>query len=261
MSKSHNSLFSPRVYVPRSGSRALEKYLSSWKEINQFVSFVLVSVSHIDRNAEIAHQTLLTSPNEKTRLNTEETWKSRVSAKESLRANRQFFVEIILVRHIENYLSYLASLLYEIFVQRPETLKSSEKIEVSVALQCDSIETLVREIAEKKVESLSYSSFSDLYMFFDDRFGLKLASEEQLKLLLEAIEIRNISVHNRCHINKRYISRLKLDSENIGKLKQLGIEDLEKLIPMLIEMAISADKQARSKLHLTGFRFSKQAQT
>lgn len=258
MIKSRKQRFEPNMILPRSGTRAAEGYVSSWKEINQFFNFVLGLVAHVDGAASHAHKVLVeTEGDEKKKIKMEEEWKLRVSATDSLRSNRQFFLEIILVRHIENYLNYVAALLYEIFVQRPETLRSSEKIEISVALQCDSIETLVREIAERKVESLSYSSFSDLSDFFEDRFRLDLADEEQLKLLLEAIEIRNISVHNHCTINKRYISRLKLSTEHLGKQKRLGVDYLDKLVPMLMEMAISVDKQARSKFHLTGIRFKK----
>jgi hypothetical protein len=254
--------FEPNMTLPRSGTRAAEGFVTSWKEINRFFNFVLGLVGHIDGAAEHAHKVLVeTEPDENKRTQMAEEWKSRVSATDTLIVNRQFFLEVILVRHIENYLNYVAALLYEIFVQRPETLRSSEKIDVSVALQCDSIETLVREIAEKKVESLSYSSFTDLSAFFDDRFRLELATENQLKLLLEAIEIRNISVHNRCTINKRYISRLKLGTEHLGKQKALGVGYLDELVPMLMEMAIAVDKQARTKLHLTGIRFPKQELT
>ena len=66
------------------------------------------------------------------------------------------------MRHVENFLNYLSSLLNEIFIQRPEILKSSEKIDLEIVLGHSSIEDLVQTIAERKVENLSYKSLIDL---------------------------------------------------------------------------------------------------
>jgi hypothetical protein len=48
-----------------------------------------------------------------------------------------------------------------------------------------------------------------------------------------------------------------LGTELLGKQKALGVEYLDKLVPLLMEISVSVDKQARSKLHLTGIRFPK----
>lgn len=127
----------------------------------------------------------------------EEKWSSRKGPADELKANRQLLIETILVRHIEDFINYLSAVLFEIFTTRPETLKSSDKVEVSKVLEHDSIESLVREIAENKVDSLSYSSFSKMSDFFEERFNIAIASKEDIESIKEFIEIRNIFVHNR----------------------------------------------------------------
>ena len=182
--------------------------------------------------------------------------KSQPGQLDELKRHRQLILEIMLVRHTEAYLSYLADLLFEIFTQRPETLRSSDRVEVSQVLQHDSIRDLVRELAQRKVDSLSYSSFADLAEFFSERFRLAIAPDETLSKIVEAIEIRNISVHNRCVINEKYVSRLGLAHDCIGKRRALGIEYLDLLLPMFCHSVRSLDGAARKKLGLKGVRFA-----
>ncbi len=213
---------------------------------------------HIDSAAEKAHNVLIEfEADEVKKAEMVKSWNSRKGAIDGLRENRQFILEVILVRHIENFLGYLASLLYEIFTQRPETLSSSEHIEISKVIKHDSIESLVREIAERKVESLSYSSFLDLVKFFNDRFHIKLADGLKLEKITHLIEVRNISVHNRCVMNQRFVSRLGLPASEIGKKKELYIDQIDELNDLVAELVKHIDRQSIASLNLKSLIFKK----
>jgi hypothetical protein len=98
MTKARKRRFEPNVALPRSGTRAAESFVSSWKEINQFFNFLLGLVSHVDGAAERAHKVLVeTEHDDQKKREMEEQWKIRVSATDALRTNRQFFLEVILV--------------------------------------------------------------------------------------------------------------------------------------------------------------------
>lgn len=224
--------------------------------IHRFFNWLLHMTAHIDHASEQAHVVLVeTASSDEERIRLEEQWKARVSPIEELKRQRQFLLEVILVRHIENYLNYLSGLLYEIFVQRPETLRSSDRVEIEHVLRHDSIESLVKEIAERKVESLSYSGFSELCAFFSERFKLVVASGDDLRALIEAIEIRNISVHNRCIVNKRFIARTGESELNLGKKKVLGIDRIERVVHLLAERVRALDSDARRRLNVRATRF------
>ena len=244
--------------IPKIGSRAAQGFFVSFKEINRFFHFVLHMVAHIETASKVAHSALVdTEHDELKKQKMVSEWKERKGPVDELKVNRQFFLEVILVRHIENFLAFIAALLYEIFTQRPETLRSSESMEIAKILKHDSIESLVREIAERKIESLSYSSFHDILNFFQDRFNLKLIDNEtDLKEIVEAIETRNISVHNRCIINQRFINRLKLTPEKLGIRKELYSDTIDKIIPLLTRLVLKLDRQASTKLHLKNVRFN-----
>jgi len=242
--------------LPRTGTGAAKQFFQTWVEINRFFNFVMALVCQTEATAEVAHQALIDtahSPEERSEL--EKRWESRTPTTQALKSHRQVFLEIILARHIENYLNYLSSLLYEVFTQRSETLRSSDKVELAKILRHDSIESLVREIAERKVESLSYSSYRDLAEFFLDRFGVALANPEETDAVIEAVEIRNISVHNRCIVNRRFIARTGSGEDQFGKTKMIVISYMDLIVPMLADLVHKADKSVRKKLKIKGQRF------
>ena len=106
-----------------------------------------------------------------------------------------------------------------------------------------------------KVDSNSYSSFSNLVDFFQERFKIAIANELDIQLIHEYIEIRNISVHNRCFINKRFIAWMNLDASHFGKKNELYGEDLDVIIPKLAEVVKAIDVVIRRKLKVRGVRF------
>lgn len=245
--------------LPKSGTKAAKDFFSSWRDINQLLNFVLGLVNHSEKAASTAHKALLNyyrqaDPSKTADMEAE--WKARIGPVEKLKENRQLLLEAVLVRHIENFINYLSAVLFEIFTARPETLRSSDKVDVSKVLEHDSIESLVREIAEAKVDSLSYSSFAKMVEFFEDRFHITLASEDDAKLIHEYIEVRNISVHNRCYINKRFIARLRISETELGKKKELFIDDLDRLVPKLASVVKVIDTTVRNKMKVKGIRFS-----
>ena len=243
---------------PKIGTTSAKDFYSSWQDINRLFDFVLHLAGRSDHVAEIAHKAIVSvEDDEQKKQEMEAQWKKRRSAIDELKRNRQLFVETILVRHIENFINYLSSVLFEIFVTRPETLRSSDKVEISKVLEHESIDSLVREIAEIKVDSLSYSSFAKLSDYFEDRFHISLAPKDDVEFIHKHIEIRNISVHNRCCINKRFISRTGLDESSLGKKKELYGGDLDALIPKLAEVVKNIDQTVRRKMKVKGVRFNR----
>ena len=241
--------------VPKVATAACHGFFESWATINAFYNFLLNLVAHIERVATISHEVLVDTAHdddEKQRLL--DNWAERESAVAMLKSHRQFLMEVVLVRHLENYLAFLASLLSEIFITRPETLRSAEKIAVEDVLRHGSIEELIRDLSERKVNSLTYLSLQDLAEYFDTKLGLELIGHAHIQHLIEAAEIRNISVHNRCIVNERFIERTGLQTLKVGAKFQLYVDRIDELIPILAEEARSLDQRARAHLGLKAIR-------
>lgn len=244
------------VKLPKTGTSACRDFFLSWVEINVFFHLILDMVAYIEETSERMLDTLVdgaSDDEEYHRLMEErESWQGPAAL---LQKRQQFLFEIILVRHIENYLNYLSGLLFDIFTQRPETLKSSETITLETVLSHDNMDDLIRAVAQRKVESLSYQSFEDLVAYFTEHFGLALFPQPQAASVAEAVETRNISVHNRCIINERYVKKTSAPKSVIGSRRELSMEGLATLVPLLANGVRKLDGQARKKLKLRGTRF------
>jgi len=242
--------------LPRVGTHAAEEYFKSYLRLTSFFNWVLWMAGSMDSVAETAHKALVdTEEDAKKRKEMEEDFSAREGMVGVLKKNRQVLLEIVLVRHVENYLNYLSGLLFEIFRQKPETLRSSEQVALSEVLKHESLDSFVHAEAERRVGKLSYSSFNDLADYFSERFSLELFSGDKIKLIIEAIETRNISVHNRCIINERFCKKTGSDLREVGNRKELCIDTLNDVVPILVDGVRALDKNARRKLKIRGRRF------
>lgn len=116
--------------------------------------------------------------------------------------------EIWHCRNVEAFQQYLSSMLREVFLRRPETLPSSEAVKLSDVLACSDMAKVVRTFAERKVDGLSYQRFDDLMAYLKNTMGPPFQSEQVvLTAAKEAVEVRNIVVHNAVVVNRTFIGR------------------------------------------------------
>ena len=169
---------------------------------------------------------------------------------EWLDVRRQFLLELLLTRHVDNYLSFLSAVLFEIFTSRPDTLKSAEQVSVEEVLSCEDMNGVIRMFAERKVNRLAYKSYHDLSMFFNERLGLQLTSASDEQVISEAIELRNISVHNRCKMDRRYVQKTGRPMSDLGKIRELGTDDYERYFFPMVRSARDVDADAAKKFNL-----------
>jgi hypothetical protein len=145
---------------------------------------------------------------------------------------------------------------FEVFLYRPEVLKSSEQIDLMTVLSHESMDSLIRAVAERKVDDLSYRSFNDITKYFGQKFHIRLCTELEYIEINEAIAFRNISVHNRCVVNKRFIAQTGVDSSWLGKRALFGMEYLQDKAKIIANSVRLTDRAARKKLGLRGSRLN-----
>ena len=129
-------------------------------------------------------------------------------------------------------------------------MKSREKVEIGFVLEHASMESLARGLAQRKVDSLSYSSFRQLIDYFDDRFSLEVCNAKDFEDINEAVEIRNVIVHNRARVNDRFVQKTGRRSESIGEQISLGNDTLDEIRGRLLSSVSALDSQARRRLGL-----------
>lgn len=261
-----------RVSYATKGTLASEEYYRAHAELNSFLMFVvdlLVNeetrelrqhlVDQYDKDRRL--QEIVTAAQDPSELFENPEFVAYLLAVPTSRlvkwqSHGRVVAEMLLNRYVDNYLMYLSELLFEIFTQRPETLRSSEQVTVEFVLNQGSIEELVRSLAERKVLSLSYSSFADLSNYFLKHFGLMLFEGAQYQLVKLAIEVRNICTHNRGRVSKIFIERMgeafdTIDARpKVGERHPVDIELVEAVALVFLDGVQRTDEEARTKLKL-----------
>ncbi|RJQ40351.1 MAG: hypothetical protein C4550_03700 [Nitrospiraceae bacterium] len=259
----HSHLFGKNFLLPRIGTSASEDFFKTLSQISQFNSFLLHLVTVVEHvYSLIDSMTTLPSGGRIEAIDREKGTSYGIdppceAAIKEFHENRHFLQDVLHVRIIENYLTYLSSLLFEIFVQRPETMKSEEKIDIETVLSNDSLKGLIRVIAEKKISSLSYDSFKGIYKYFKTKFNLNVCKETHIGKIVEVIEIRNIIVHNRSIIDENFIRRTGNDPALKGTCIVPTFDCVRDTAHILSESVKTLDLTARRKLKLKGRRFKK----
>lgn len=240
---------------PKTGTDAARDFYLAFAAVTRFANYVLGLVVAVSRMSDAAREALKIIDDEILEQSSIDPGDEEVrSHLVELVLNRQSLLEVLLARHVDNYLNYLSFLLFEVFTQRPECMKSSEQVKLEFVLEHTSMEGLVRDIAERKVEALSYSSFSSLAEFFDEHFSLAISTPDKADVLNESIETRNIVVHNRGIINQRYVTRTGKRQDQLGKRRTLSEHRLEVVVGAIRDSVISLDRNARRHLRIKGHR-------
>jgi hypothetical protein len=154
----------------------------------------------------------------------------RLSFRKDGESFRRLWLSLMLCSAVDNFHTYFSEMLQAVFIARPETLKSSEKVEVREVLDYTSMDEFIEASAERKVYSLTSRGFSHLRDYFVDRLGVRPSlADEALSGATEAIGVRNLFVHHRGRVTRQFLrqtsrtdislgSSITLDRDQVGNL-------------------------------------------
>jgi hypothetical protein len=238
----------------------MKKHIPS-KELRDFVSNYSKNVHYIMLNACIVPHTqhLIENPpkiNEECEIpfsvkEIKEAWdyfQKKVSPEEFNYMVSQDYIK----RDIELFEYYLTQMLFRVFVEKPNTLKSSEKIEIGEVLESKNLNEVVQKIAVKKVNDLSYSGLEGIIDFLNNKLGLGYDKNSiSFRKAKELIEVRNIITHNQGLVNSQFVRRAGRKDIKIGDRFPLSTDYAIEAANRLEEVVINLDK-----LFLSHFKLS-----
>lgn len=166
-----------------------------------------------------------------------------------------FINQIMLSRAIESFDLYLTTILRDVFLARPEMLKSEGTVDVATVIEVGNYQDLIWHIVEKKVHELSYKPLSELRKFILSRTGIDIfPTAEAFETTIVASEVRNLIAHNDCVANDIFRSRTKDVSVplEISSTGQVNIDDvwLRRASYTLDSMVFRFDELASRKFSL-----------
>ncbi|MEH2534395.1 hypothetical protein V1277_006310 [Bradyrhizobium sp. AZCC 1588] len=239
--------FSP---PPTRGTSALHAYSSASITDLRFFSFICDTVVSSDYIAHVARQAL-----DGVELKEKEPGELAQSAPgrrtQFLRQNSQALLEMFIARLVDNFQKYLVDLIREILRSKPTMLSTRlQTMTLEDVLKHDSIEGLVHDVIERRVNTLSYDGFAELQKWCAERgIEIKVAPSKR-DSIVELISTRNIIAHNRGFVDERYLRSVRNAKFNVGDCRKLEVDDLFNGLKLLNEVVFETDSKARRKFGL-----------
>lgn len=213
--------------LPENSSRAaVDYYLAAENDRNLF-GFLISSVTNSDYMHYIATRALEGADAEELLSAEDQLKASPGRGVKRLKAFRQDILELFLSRQVDNFNTYLVEMIRSVLHKQPRIL-SDRKQELSIKhiLRFDSIDSLVRDIVESKISSLSYEGLGDLEDWCKSK-GIPLVVPGGSRArIIDLISTRNLVVHNRCNVDERYKKATNRQDISIGDKLEITTDHL-----------------------------------
>jgi len=163
---------------------------------------------------------------------------------------------LLFEKGVDNFLSYISDVLGLIFETRPQALRSSETVKLNEILQHESMEQLIDFLVERKVERLAYQSLRDLGHDLETTLNFALfLDEDAFTTAASAVEIRNVLVHNRGKVNRKYFRNVTDTTYELGDAIEVSGDHLFSTLGSLETSAHDIDLRAIEKFGLPAVTF------
>lgn len=155
-------------------------------------------------------------------------------------------------RSVDNFILYLKNILAEIIEVKPQLLKSGEKQRLDYILNFDDIVELRRALADKKIESLFYSGFKDIFDFYESRIGITLSDKtDDIEKFILMTKIRNLIVHNGGKINYEFKEDFPKYPLEVGESLRFSFKKILEENYFILKSVDSIDSKITSKFGLS----------
>jgi hypothetical protein len=195
---------------PDTMTECCSRFFKEREELLDFIGFIVGSATRTEEVGRVLSETLLNvADTAEDREHYERSLEEGLGVLKKLGTHGQLILQTMLNRAVDNYLTYISELMALSFRTRPETLRSSETVRLDTVLKHDTMDDLISDLADKRVNQLSHQGMSHLAAYLSDKLGFDLFEwQEDLQRAVLAIEVRNLIVHNRAVVNAHFLSRL-----------------------------------------------------
>jgi hypothetical protein len=158
--------------LPERTTGAATAFLEEEARLIGIVAFVRSLARLADETRAIAAAALERDTEKRAELEAKRD--TEVPALREFRKYQNLVRQTVLVRAVDNSLTYISEMLAELFRRRPEMLRSERQVSLDRVLQHNSMADLVSALAEREVERLAYMGLDELCGELEKRFGMVL---------------------------------------------------------------------------------------
>jgi hypothetical protein len=133
-------------------------------------------------------------------------------------------------------------------------MRSSEQVKFETVLSFTEMSELVGFLAETKVDRLGYSNIRELSKTIKNQLGIKLHADDlECDRVYEIVALRNLIVHNRSRVDRRFKRERPEYPTEIGHRIRLDFDQCFDDTNFLAESVAQLDLRVVDKFNLTTF--------
>jgi hypothetical protein len=151
----------------------------------------------------------------------------------------------------DSFETYLSDLLYEIYLAKPETLKSEATISVREVLECADMQEFISLYAKKKLSKLQRGSVQGFVADNRQISGLGVFNDASQEEVEKILQIRHLYSHRNGIIDEKfqgYFPNSKLNEEH-----RMTLEEFLEKFEYLAQIINALDQVALAKYQLASF--------
>jgi hypothetical protein len=151
----------------------------------------------------------------------------------------------------DNFEIFMSDLLYEIYLAKPETLKSNAQVTVKDVLDCTDMQEFISRYAKSKLKKLQRGSVKG---FIADNKQIKslgvfdATTQEEIEKLLQ---IRHLYAHQNGLVDERF--REYFPAANLNDEFRMTLDEFLSRLEYLAQAIEAVDTAARSDYQLASF--------
>jgi hypothetical protein len=165
-------------------------------------------------------------------------------------AEGKVLMRMLLSTFADSFETYLADLLFEIYLAKPETLKSPSPVTVEEILDFPDRESLIRFVATRKVSGLKKGNVKELVKENQQIKVLGVVFNNLITEIDQLFQIRHLYVHNNGRVDTKFASKVPGDFK-IGEEHQMSVDEVCDATSFLAKIADQLDKAAIAKYGLS----------
>lgn len=166
-------------------------------------------------------------------------------------AEGKVLARLLLSSFADTFETYLADLLFEIYLAKPETLKSSSAVEVREVLDCFDREAFIRFVATRKISGLKKGNVKGLIEENKQIKNLEVFSDSSIITEIdELFQIRHLYVHSNGRVDSKFANSVS-GKFQIGDEHQMTVDEICKAATLLSTTVDQLDEAAINKYGLS----------
>lgn len=151
----------------------------------------------------------------------------------------------------DNFETYMSDLLFEIYLAKPETLKSESQIAVREVLECSDMEEFIRVYAKKRLSKLQRGSVKGFISDNKQISSLAVLDEDQQRGIEQILQIRHLYSHRNGLVDEKF--QTFFPSASLNSEYGMTIDEFLEKCEYLLIAVNAVDKAALTQYSLALF--------